>query len=78
MKPLPTLGGANGYANMINNRGDVVGWAENNTQDLGCTVFQFKPVVWRKGQTHELPTTAGDPNGAAIACTSFSPRPGQK
>jgi probable HAF family extracellular repeat protein len=66
MTKLPTLGGPNGVANMINSRGDVVGFAENNTQDPGCTVFQFKPVVWINGQIHELATN-GDRNGAAIA-----------
>src|ERR1700730_11840976 len=30
MTKLPTLGGANGAAIMINNRGEVVGYAENN------------------------------------------------
>lgn len=29
MSPLPTLGGNNGFATGINNRGQAVGWAEN-------------------------------------------------
>ncbi len=66
MTKLPTLGGPNGVANMINNRGEVVGYAENNTQDAGCPVFQFKPVVWINGQVHELPINNGDPVGAAV------------
>ena len=45
MTKLPTLGGANGHANMINNRGEVVGLAENNTKDPGCPVSQFEPVI---------------------------------
>ena len=28
MQPLPTLGGANGVASLINNRGQVAGWAQ--------------------------------------------------
>jgi len=43
MTKLPTLGGANCYAYMINNRGEVVALAENNTQDPGCPVHQFEP-----------------------------------
>jgi probable HAF family extracellular repeat protein len=66
MTKLPTLGGPNGVANMINNRGEVVGYAENNIQDPGCPVFQFKPVVWINGQIHELPLNNGDPVGAAV------------
>src|SRR5215831_8670858 len=29
MTPLPTLGGTNSYATAANNRGQIVGWAEN-------------------------------------------------
>ena len=36
MTPLPTLGGPNGMANWINNAGQAVGWAENNTKDPAC------------------------------------------
>src|SRR5207245_298594 len=40
MKPLPTLGGNNGVANEIDNRGQLVGIAENTTQDATCTAPQ--------------------------------------
>jgi probable HAF family extracellular repeat protein len=30
-------------------------------------VLQFKPVVWTRGKVHKLPTTHGDPDGAALA-----------
>ena len=43
MHALPTLGGPNGYANMINDRGDIVGIAETSIQDAGCSVHRFKP-----------------------------------
>ena len=66
MTKLPTLGGANGVAKMVNNRGHVAGYAENKTQDQGCPVLQFKPVIWENGGIHELPTYPGDPDGAAL------------
>jgi probable HAF family extracellular repeat protein len=66
MTKLPTLGGPNGAATMINNRGEVVGLAENDTKDPGCPVFQFKPVIWENGKIQPLPTVDGDPVGVAI------------
>jgi probable HAF family extracellular repeat protein len=36
MTALPTLGGANGFANSVNNHGEVVGWAETSTSDPSC------------------------------------------
>ncbi len=68
--PLPTLGGNNGVANGSNNRGQVVGVAENSVPDPTCIkpqVLQFKPVVWENGAIRELPTIDGDPDGFAIA-----------
>src|SRR5260370_40375561 len=59
MTSLPTLGGPNGSANMINNRGEIVGYAENNTQDAGCSVHQFKPVIWDNGTIRSLPADSG-------------------
>lgn len=71
MTPLPTLGGTNGYAAGMNNRGQVVGWAETPTHDSTCTfpqVLQFLPVVYGPaGAIHPLPTVDGDPDGAATA-----------
>ncbi len=66
---LPTLGGANGTANMINNRGQVVGWAENSMRDPNpaCTVSQFEPVIWENGRVRALPTYPGDPDGVAAS-----------
>jgi probable HAF family extracellular repeat protein len=77
MNPLSTLGGYNGAASMINNRGEVAGNAENTTPDSTCPayntaqgqyqVLQDKPVVWKNGHIDELPTYGGDPDGFAIA-----------
>src|SRR5450432_1059234 len=91
MSKLPTLGGANGVANMINNRGQVAGYAENTMRDPdpACPVSQFKPVTWVNGAIHELHTYAGDPDGVAAAindsgqvvgasgtCSTFNPNSG--
>jgi len=53
MSPLPTLGGDNGFATGVNNRGEIVGWAENETHDPTCNEFtntgqvlQFEAVEW--------------------------------
>jgi probable HAF family extracellular repeat protein len=70
LMPLPTLGGNNGAAFQVNNRGQVVGGAENATHDPTCVapqVLQFRPVLWEKGEIRELPTVASDPDGVAFA-----------
>jgi len=71
MTPLPTLGGNNGVANQINNRGEAAGGAENAARDNpGCPgpqVLQYKPATWEKGNIRELPTVAGDLDGLALA-----------
>ena len=91
MTKLPTLGGDNGYASMINNRGEVAGIAETTRTDPtpGCPVHQFAPVVWENGTIHELPTYPGDSDGVAASindkgevagasgtCSSFNPNTG--
>ncbi len=68
MTQLSTLGGNNGVAMAISNRGEVAGFAENSTPDPGCPapqVLHFEPVVWEKGAIHKLPTFGGDPDGVA-------------
>jgi probable HAF family extracellular repeat protein len=68
MIQLPTLGGNNGAAMAISNRGKVAGFAENSTPDPGCPapqVLHFKPVIWEKGIIYKLPTFRGDPDGVA-------------
>jgi probable HAF family extracellular repeat protein len=71
MKALPTLGGTNGYASGVNNRGDVVGWAETRLQDSTCTfpqVFQFEAVKYgRDDKPQLLRPLPGDQDSAATA-----------
>jgi probable HAF family extracellular repeat protein len=71
MTPLPTLGGNNGEAGQINNRGEIAGNAENSTMDSTSPtpkvqVLQEKPVIWRNGEIKELDTFRGDPDGWAF------------
>jgi probable HAF family extracellular repeat protein len=74
--PLPPLsGGNNSQANGINNRGQVVGFAENGTPDATCIlpqVLQIEAVIWGPDQDQiqnpqKLPPLPGDPDGAAVA-----------
>lgn len=83
MAALPTLGGDNGFATGINNRDEIVGWAENTTHDPTCDqytnthqVLQFEAVMWVRDRDDaagngyraiELPPFAGDLDGAATA-----------
>ena len=69
MDALGTLGGNNSFATGANNRGLVIGSAENSTQDPDCIppqVLDYKPVIWRGGAIQELPVVTGDVIGAAI------------
>jgi probable HAF family extracellular repeat protein len=72
MRPLPTLGGTNGFATGSNDLGQTVGWAETPVHDPTCVapqVLQFLPVVWGLGPhaAEPLPLIAGDSSGAATA-----------
>jgi probable HAF family extracellular repeat protein len=72
IRALPTLGGNNGFATGANNRGQVVGWAENAVHDATCTspqVLQFRAAIWGPGKDRirELPPLAGDSTSAATA-----------
>jgi probable HAF family extracellular repeat protein len=72
MRPLPTLGGTNGFATGTNNLGQTVGWAETSVHDPSCTfpqVLQFLPVRWGPGreQVSPLPLVGTDSSGAATA-----------
>jgi probable HAF family extracellular repeat protein len=65
MTALPTLGGANSLANSANNRGEVVGAAENSVQDSSCMKPQrldYEAVVWGPGtgEIQTLPPLPGD------------------
>jgi probable HAF family extracellular repeat protein len=73
MRPLPTLGGNNGFATGANNRGHVVGWAENTVHDPTCNppqVLQFRAVRWdthHGDRIQELRPLPGDTTSAATA-----------
>jgi probable HAF family extracellular repeat protein len=73
MTPLPPFaGGYSSYAAGANNRGQVVGWAENGVHDPSCDpnfqVLQFRAALWEPdGTLHELPPLPGDSTSAATA-----------
>jgi len=84
MSALPTLGGDNGFATGVNNLGQIVGWAENNTHDPTCNEFtntgqvlQFEATMWVwDEQQHQyravaLPPYPGDLDGAATAINQW-------
>lgn len=65
MTPLPLLGGNNGTIGNINQRGEIVGVAENNLQDKAWPapqVLDFQAVVWGpgRGQIRPLSPLTGD------------------
>ena len=65
---LPTLGGNNGQASAINNRGQIVGISETTVPDPGCPTSKqpgttVLPVMWEKGEVRALPTLPGEPDG---------------
>ncbi len=76
MRKLPTLGGNNGFGAGMNERNEIVGWAETRKHDSTCLapqVLQFLPVTWnavtRKATALATITERGktDPDGAATA-----------
>ncbi len=71
MSALPTLGGNNGEASAINDRGQIVGMAENGNVDSTCPPDTTNnrialPMLWENGKAHALPTLDGDPDGFAF------------
>jgi probable HAF family extracellular repeat protein len=68
MMALPTLGGNNGQAAAVNNRGQIVGISETTVPDSGCPPSKqpgttILPVMWEKGEVRALPTLPGEPDG---------------
>jgi probable HAF family extracellular repeat protein len=69
MTALPLLGGNNGIAFGIDNRGQVVGATETPNPDPTCVppfFLQVGAVMWEKGQIQELPPFPGDPDASAF------------
>ena len=71
MSALPTLGGNNGEASAINNRGQIVGFAENGSLDTTCPAGTTNdqialPAIWEKGTAKPLPLVSGDVDGFAF------------
>ena len=65
---LSTLGGNNGQAAAINNRGQIVGISETTVPDSGCPARKqpgttVLPVMWEEGEIRALPTLPGEPDG---------------
>lgn len=72
MRALRTLGGPNGFAAGVNNRRQIVGWAENTVRDTSCSetqIFQFRGVLWGPGRNdkRELKPFGDDSSSAATA-----------
>jgi probable HAF family extracellular repeat protein len=71
----PFTGGDNSYAAGANNRGLVVGWAENGTHDATCTPpqqLQYEAVLWSPSfNATMLPPLPEDSDGAAVAVNNL-------
>ena len=77
MHALPTFGGTHGFATGVNNKGEVVGWAEtvvfdptcNAARGTGLQKLQFRAALWtpKKSTMVELPPYPGDSTSAATA-----------
>jgi probable HAF family extracellular repeat protein len=71
MSALPTLGGYNGQASAINNRGEVTGFAEDGAVDPTCPAGTMNdrialPALWVRGNAVALPLLPGDVDGFAF------------
>jgi len=70
MSALPTLGGNNGQASDINNRGQIAGTADTTFTESKCpnpSQHISLPVIWEQGKVRQLPMVGDDPDGFAFA-----------
>jgi probable HAF family extracellular repeat protein len=77
MSALPTFGGTHGFATGVNNKREVVGWAETTVFDPTCSAargagvqkLQFRAALWnpKQGTMTELQPYSGDSTSAATA-----------
>jgi probable HAF family extracellular repeat protein len=70
MSALPTLGGNNGQASAINNRGEVAGYAEDGAVDSTCPAGTKNdrvalPALWKRGDAEALSPVSNDVDGFA-------------
>ena len=76
-RALPALGGNHGFATDVNNRDEIVGWAETSIRDSTCVdeqVLQFRAVIWEpkngsngRIKARELPPLGDNSSSAATA-----------
>jgi probable HAF family extracellular repeat protein len=71
MSGLPTFGGNNGQASAINNRGEVVGFAEDGSLDATCSATTINnrtalAALWVRGKAEPLPLADKDVDGEAF------------
>ena len=79
MHELPALGGNHSFAAGVNNRGEIVGWAETAVHDTTCVdaqVLGFRAVIWapKHGSNGKIKTRELRPFGedAASAATAIN------
>ena len=81
MRELPTLGGNHGFAAGVNNRGQIVGWAETPVEDTTCDEqatqeLRFRAVLWepKSGSSGRIKATELVPLGddATSAATAIN------
>jgi probable HAF family extracellular repeat protein len=71
MTPFRNLGGHNGQAFAVNDRGQVIGESETSIKDKSCPapqVLRYEAVLWgpKQDDTQELPPLPGDTLGLTI------------
>src|ERR1700683_4852897 len=70
MSALPTLGGNNGQASAINNRGEAAGYAEDGAVDSTCPAGTINnridlAALWGNGKAQRLPLVGSDVDAVA-------------